>query len=544
MRTQSPAHAKQSAQQKSPQSHASGHQVAAAHVVDNRPEAVAQCRMQALAETSPRTAQLKAQMEMIDNSPRLMQQKGFGDSAVQRQEYVRAPNDTGLPDGLKAGVETLSGMSMDHVKVHYNSAQPAQLNALAYAQGSDIHVAPGQEQHLPHEAWHVVQQAQGRVKPTTQLNGDVPVNDNEALEAEADVMGAKAVQLRVQDGLESKSAASGTSLKSSPVQPLASNQPIAQLTTKITHKLGTVPFGGQNYMVGKKMTATLDPEDVVTGSATTSDNYDWMKGIRAYYSAAGVIRGHLLNHDLGGYGVPENLYPISSMANSQHSDRVEQKVKGELSQSASNTKKEISYQVVVNEMGPSETPYEKAEFDCTWIDEDGNKFNEVISSQLNIDFGWGGKSQSALNSPSKWRHGARRGDLDMSAKIRAGKIEIDGSTLDNGLRTRTTEAKGIDDTQDWNEAVTMLSNELDELATVSDPNAPPQILRDGIEYLKWIQGEITKATATNQLAQLTGNESRRFMGNLIAIRKGRIYEQDGVDTESNIASYSEDVEMD
>jgi hypothetical protein len=33
-------------------------------------------------------------------------------------------------------------MSMDHVK-YYNSSQPAQLNALAYAQGSDIHVAPG-----------------------------------------------------------------------------------------------------------------------------------------------------------------------------------------------------------------------------------------------------------------------------------------------------------------------------------------------------------------------------------------------------------------
>ena len=37
---------------------------------------------------------------------------------------------------------------MDHVKVHYNSSQPAQLNALAYAQGSDIHIGPGQEKHL------------------------------------------------------------------------------------------------------------------------------------------------------------------------------------------------------------------------------------------------------------------------------------------------------------------------------------------------------------------------------------------------------------
>ena len=32
------------------------------------------------------------------------------------------------------------GMSMDHVKVHYNSDKPVQLNAHAYAQGSEIHV--------------------------------------------------------------------------------------------------------------------------------------------------------------------------------------------------------------------------------------------------------------------------------------------------------------------------------------------------------------------------------------------------------------------
>ena len=67
------------------------------------------------------------------------------------------------------------------------------LNALAYAQGSDIHVAPGQEQHLPHEAWHIVQQAQGRVKPTMQMKHGVPGNDDAGLEHQADVMGAKAL---------------------------------------------------------------------------------------------------------------------------------------------------------------------------------------------------------------------------------------------------------------------------------------------------------------------------------------------------------------
>lgn len=104
----------------------------------------------------------------------------------------RKANDTGMPDNLKSGVESLSGYSMDDVKVHYNSAQPAQLNALAYAQGTDIHVAPGQERHLPHEAWHVAQQKQGRVQPTMQMKEGVPVNDDAGLEHEADVMGAKA----------------------------------------------------------------------------------------------------------------------------------------------------------------------------------------------------------------------------------------------------------------------------------------------------------------------------------------------------------------
>jgi len=115
---------------------------------------------------------------------------------VQREQHPAKPNNTGLPDKLKNGVESLSGMSMDNVKVHYNSAKPQQLNALAYAQGTDIHVGPGQEKHLPHEAWHVVQQAQGRVRPTMQMKGNVPVNDDKGLEHEADVMGKRAEQMQ------------------------------------------------------------------------------------------------------------------------------------------------------------------------------------------------------------------------------------------------------------------------------------------------------------------------------------------------------------
>lgn len=103
------------------------------------------------------------------------------------------PNRTGMPDQLKAGIESLSGMDMPDVRVHANSDKPVQLDALAYAQGHDIHLAPGQEQHLPHEAWHLVQQKQGRVRPTMQAKG-VGINDDPGLEKEADRMGEKAAR--------------------------------------------------------------------------------------------------------------------------------------------------------------------------------------------------------------------------------------------------------------------------------------------------------------------------------------------------------------
>jgi len=179
---------------------------------DNRPGALAQMKVMEAMSEGPRaqkTAQLQALMP--DNSPL---QKATDEEEVQMkakpvqkaaedEEEVQmkaAPvqkkeNNTGLPDNLKSGVESLSGISMNDVKVHPNSDQPAQFQAHAFAQGTDIHVAPGQEKHLAHESWHVVQQKQGRVKPTSQMKGQIPVNDDMGLEHEADVMGAKALSL-------------------------------------------------------------------------------------------------------------------------------------------------------------------------------------------------------------------------------------------------------------------------------------------------------------------------------------------------------------
>ena len=106
-------------------------------------------------------------------------------------------NDTGLPDNLRSGIEAMSGYSMGDVKVHYHSDKPVKMGAAAYTQGTEIYVAPGQERFLPHESWHVIQQFQGRVKPTSYENG-VSVNESESLEQEADRMGKRALSFRPQ----------------------------------------------------------------------------------------------------------------------------------------------------------------------------------------------------------------------------------------------------------------------------------------------------------------------------------------------------------
>lgn len=163
--------------------------------VDNRPEAVAQRKLQSVVKNNPQVSQERAFQGMAQaNITAQLQAMAGNNSAQQYLSIQKKGNNTGLPDNLKTGIENLSGMSLDDVKVHRNSDKPAQLQAHAYAQGANIQLGPGQEKHLPHEAWHVVQQKQGRVKPTMQMKGGVNVNDDKGLEKEADEMGAKALQ--------------------------------------------------------------------------------------------------------------------------------------------------------------------------------------------------------------------------------------------------------------------------------------------------------------------------------------------------------------
>jgi hypothetical protein len=110
----------------------------------------------------------------------------------------RGVNPTGIPSPVRAKMEAGFGADFSDVRVHPRSSRAAELGALAYTQGSEIHVAPGQwapetrqgQELLGHELAHVVQQREGRVQATVQYKG-VALNDEAGLEAEADAMGAR-----------------------------------------------------------------------------------------------------------------------------------------------------------------------------------------------------------------------------------------------------------------------------------------------------------------------------------------------------------------
>jgi hypothetical protein len=105
-----------------------------------------------------------------------------------------------LPAAVRTKMEAAFASDFSAVRVH-EGGKAAAMGAVAYAQGNDLyfrsgaydpHGAAGQEL-LGHELAHVVQQRNGRVQAQAQAKG-APHNDDPALEAEADAMGARAAR--------------------------------------------------------------------------------------------------------------------------------------------------------------------------------------------------------------------------------------------------------------------------------------------------------------------------------------------------------------
>ena len=114
---------------------------------------------QARLQPSPSVAVLQRQAVPEEEEPPLTQRMKADDEEPMQGRFIAGPtpvqrqddgggngvNATGMLGRLRAGLEGLSGLDLSGVRVHRNSSKPAQIDALAYTQGQDIHVAPGRE---------------------------------------------------------------------------------------------------------------------------------------------------------------------------------------------------------------------------------------------------------------------------------------------------------------------------------------------------------------------------------------------------------------
>jgi hypothetical protein len=196
-------------------------------------------------DNSQEAIQMRQFSEQVDSSEEMQELSGYQEQINSGKEKK---NNTGIPDNIKKGIEAISGISLDDVRVYYNSLKPEEIDAHAYAEGNNVYIASGQEEHLPHELWHIVQQKDGLVKATGKVKGK-KVNEKENLEADANKK-AKEVRGLPKENKETHSA---------PLRDLGSpSENIAQMV-----KLG-------------------DPSDMSDGWTNILDTTgDWMAYIRS-----------------------------------------------------------------------------------------------------------------------------------------------------------------------------------------------------------------------------------------------------------------------
>lgn len=253
-----------------------------------------------------------------------------------------------------------------------------------------------------------------------------------------------------------------------------------QKKTKITHTSRDFTYNNdQKDKVGVEMEAYLDPHDIVVGSETGTPQ-------KALYDAvnvktpSGMVRGHLLNHDLGGYGVAENLYPITSSANSKHKFYVENPVQKELTKAQkntttiehnSNTGKGIYYHVAVGNLQLKDTDLvnNPVSFICTakkltnvGTGSEGTQGEEILQTTVTSDTkgatsgdrgqvkdtvtGKEPKTKETIKTvPAGWEHGTRKGSENFLDKIKEGKIVlVDGDIQSQGNTSTVNQTSVLD----------------------------------------------------------------------------------------------------
>lgn len=246
----------------------------------------------------------------------------------------------------------------------------------------------------------------------------------------------------------------------------------------------------EEEVVGHYMRAELDPDDSYNGSATDSDVQEQlMKSLRRQYNitnSCDLVKGHLLNHDLGGLAIQANLFPISGNANKAHSRCIEEPLKKYLYSG-----NKCIYTVrAVNNNTVGDNVCKDDFFQCSIMDEDGKQLfrGEVVS---NIETGEGGcdnffqggsEADTAFESRKKrWNHNFC-GEKKQGWTL--GNIPVDFENADQKtVDQKTVDQKIVDQRKAEIEGYYRENSELDEDMIWQLP--PLYGIQKMLEYLKY-----------------------------------------------------------
>ncbi|MEM1207381.1 MAG: DUF4157 domain-containing protein [Acidobacteriota bacterium] len=205
-----------------------------------------------------------------------------------------------LPSSVQTNMETGLGADFSAVKLVTESDAASRLGANAFTQGDTVHFAPGKfsptsppgQELIGHELAHVVQQRQGRVRPTLEARG-VPINADPSLEAEADRAGRAAVRGgAAAEGPVSPTASVSGGMGPAVIQgdfaiaPTAANPVVAPLTPQ--QVTDAIAFGQAAFTDADELAEVRDVLGVSPQPAAVDDAF--VRSVGRYQSRFGLAQ--------------------------------------------------------------------------------------------------------------------------------------------------------------------------------------------------------------------------------------------------------------
>lgn len=163
------------------------------------------------------------------------------------------------------------------------------------------------------------------------------------------------------------------------------SQPAGDRVMNVTYTTGSL--GGD--VVGMKMEANpIGPNHPQGGPPSSSAQKTLMSKLETNPENSGenkYIKGHLLNDNIGGPGIAENLFPITAIANKKHHDEVEATVKDWVNNKGYWVYYNVEASIDSSSLGGSKSANKvNAKFKCTAypLTASGGKSNQSLSKTI------------------------------------------------------------------------------------------------------------------------------------------------------------------